>query len=60
MNRARLSDKLLAIVMLATGLLCFARLYFALSGEDLPPAACLNPWASRCPSHDWRFFWRQA
>ena len=32
MNRAGLSDKLLAIVMLATSLFCFARLYPALSG----------------------------
>ena len=35
MNRVRLSDKLLAMVMLATSLLCLARLYLALGGEGL-------------------------
>ena len=43
MNRARLSDKLLAIVMLATSLLCFARLYLALSGEDLASGGMSQP-----------------
>ena len=43
MNRVRLSDKLLAIVMLATSLLCFARLYLALSGEDLASGGMSQP-----------------
>ena len=43
MNRVRLSDKLLAIVMLATSLLCFARLYLALGGDDFASGGMSQP-----------------